>query len=160
MTSRNPLNTLICRALIVAVLASFSASARVLDDFNDNVKTGWSDFTFNPALGPSQETSGQLRFELPPVQAIFIASQKTSEEFELKEGRTVEFRVDVAQTGGKDSFAYWPLFRTRAAIPPARWPVMGFPNPLPTSSSPRELTSTSWRTVGPVACRMTTSPWC
>src|SRR6185369_10729556 len=105
MTSRNPLNTLICRALIVAVLASFSASARVLDDFNDNVKTGWSDFTFNPALGPSQETSGQLRFELPPVQAIFIASQKTSEEFELKEGRTVEFRVDVAQTGGKDSFA-------------------------------------------------------
>src|SRR5437762_4616510 len=87
--------------LLVIALASFPAAARVLDDFNDNVKTAWSDFTFNPALGPSQETSGQLRFEMPPAgQAIFIASQKTSETFELKEGRTVEFRVDVAQTGG------------------------------------------------------------
>ena len=93
-------------AITILLLALQSATGRILDNFNDNVKTTWSDFTFIPALGPSKEVNQQLQFELPPAgQSLFIANQKTSETFELKEGRTVEYRVDVAQTGGKDSFA-------------------------------------------------------
>jgi len=84
----------------------WTATARVLDDFNDNNKTGWTDFTFVPGFGLPTETSGQFRFEQPPAgQDIFSASQKTSETFELKEGRTVEFRVDLVEGSGSDAFA-------------------------------------------------------
>ena len=94
-------------AALGAALAVMTAThAKVLDNFDDNVKTDWSDFTFQAGFGLPVESSGQFRFELPPAgQAIFTASQKKSETFELKEGRTVEFRADVVQTGGKDSFA-------------------------------------------------------
>jgi hypothetical protein len=93
-----------------ALLDGPPAEARVLDDFNDNTKTGWTDFTFVPGYGLPVETGGEFRFELPGVgqairRAIFTASQKTSELLELKEGRTLELRVDVLQAGGKDSFA-------------------------------------------------------
>ncbi|MFM7555031.1 MAG: hypothetical protein ACKPAH_07005, partial [Verrucomicrobiota bacterium] len=80
--------------------------AKVLDDFDDNAKTGWTDFTFTPGFGLPSESGGRFRFTQPPAgQAIFSASQKTSERFELKEGRSIEFRVDVVQGGAKDSFA-------------------------------------------------------
>ena len=77
-----------------------------LDDFNGATKTGWADFTFQAGFGIPIQTNGQFRFEQPPAgQAIFSASQKDSQTFELKEGRTIEFRIDVIQGGGKDSFA-------------------------------------------------------
>lgn len=92
--------------LLALSLASPKASARVLDNFDDNTKTAWSDFTFVTGFGLPSEVDGQFRFEQPPAgRAIFSASQKTSETFELKEGRTVEFRVDIVQGGAKDSFA-------------------------------------------------------
>jgi len=118
-----------CTRLVARLIAGFSAiwlavttpQAKVLDNFNDNVKTDWSDFTFQTGFGLPTESNGQFRFELPPAgQAIFTASQKKSETFELKEGRTVEFRADVIQTGGKDSFA------VLAFIPTAPSPVNGF----------------------------------
>ena len=87
---------------------SHTLSASVLDDFNDNAKTGWTDFTFIPGYGIPVESNGQLRFEQsvsPSGGGIFSASQKTSEAYELKNGRTIEFRVDVVQGGAKDSFA-------------------------------------------------------
>ncbi len=91
---------------LLAALLGFSAQATVLDNFNDNTKTGWTDFTFIPGFGLPSETGGQFRFQQPPAgQSIFSASQKTSERFELKEGRNIEFRTDVVQGGGKDSFA-------------------------------------------------------
>ncbi|MEK7686294.1 MAG: hypothetical protein AAB466_12820 [Verrucomicrobiota bacterium] len=105
-TYRSILRHTFISVFLLAMSLAGPLQARILDNFDDNTKTAWSDFTFNAALGPSRETDGMLRFELPPVgQSIFIASQKTSEEFELKEGRTIEFRVDVAQGGDKDSFA-------------------------------------------------------
>jgi hypothetical protein len=77
-----------------------------VDDFNDNNKTGWSDFTFVPGFGLPTEGDGQFRFEQPPAgQEIFSASQKTSRTFDLQEGERLEFHVDVEQTGGQDSFA-------------------------------------------------------
>ena len=92
--------------LCAALAVLDSTQAKVLDNFDDNVKTDWSDFTFVPGVGLPVESNGQFRFEIPPAgQSIFTASQKKSETFELKEGRTVEFRADVVQTGGKDSFA-------------------------------------------------------
>jgi hypothetical protein len=87
-------------------LASTSVSARVLDDFDDNTKTDWTDFTFVPGFGLPSETGGQFQFDLPSFgDDIFTASQKTSEVFELKEGRTIEFRVDVAASTGEDAYA-------------------------------------------------------
>jgi len=92
----------------VAALASMSPAleAKVLDAFDDNTKTGWTDFTFVPGFGLPTEAGGQFQFAQPPAgQSIFSASQKTSERFELKEGRSIEYRVDVIKGGAKDSFA-------------------------------------------------------
>ena len=88
------------------VAVSLSLQAKVLDNFDDNTKTGWTDFTFVPGFGLPTEAGGQFQFTQPPAgQSIFSASQKTSERFELKEGRSIEYRVDVVKGGGKDSFA-------------------------------------------------------
>lgn len=93
-------------AAFLAWIALPQAQARIVDNFDDNLKTDWSDFTFQPGFGLPIETNGQFRFELPPAGvAIFTASQKTSDTITLQEGRTVELRVDVVQAGGKDSFA-------------------------------------------------------
>ena len=107
-------------ALFAASVFAFQhgADARVLDNFDDNKKSDWTDFTFVPGFGLPKEANGQFQFELTPVtQAIFTGSQKTSETFTLQEGRTIEFRVDVAQAGGKDSFAILAFIPT--ANPPA-----------------------------------------
>jgi hypothetical protein len=107
----NILNRVVRKAGRVSVLVltglccAIPASARILDDFNDNTKTGWTDFTFVPGLGIAAETGGQLLFEQPPAgQALFSACRRTSEVLELKEGRTLEMRVDVLEAGDKDSF--------------------------------------------------------
>ncbi|MFM8360688.1 MAG: hypothetical protein ACKOET_19230, partial [Verrucomicrobiota bacterium] len=93
-------------AFLLAAALGLSTQARVLDNFDDNAKTGWTDFTFQAGFGIPAESGGRFRFEQPPAgRAIFSASQKTSDLIELKEGRTVEFRADVVQGGGKDSFA-------------------------------------------------------
>ncbi len=98
-----------CSALLtlIAGLALVPpTTARILDDFNDNTKTGWTDFTFIPGFGLPVEQAGQFHFDQPPAgQDIFSASQKTSELFELKEGRTIEFRVDLVEGAGEDAFA-------------------------------------------------------
>jgi hypothetical protein len=80
--------------------------AHVLDNFDDNKKTDWEDFTFVPGLGLPTEENGQFKFNLPPAgQQIFVASTKTSETYTIEEGKTVEFRVDLVSGNGKDSFA-------------------------------------------------------
>ncbi len=91
-----------------------------MDDFNDNTKTAWTDFTFMPGFGLPTEAGGQFEFVLPPAgQDIFTASQKVSQELELKEGRTIELRVDLVGASGEDAFA-----------------VLGF---IPTANSPGTL---------------------
>ncbi|HNU52625.1 MAG TPA: hypothetical protein PKJ98_17165 [Verrucomicrobiota bacterium] len=92
--------------LLVGLALAPAASAGILDDFNDNTKTGWTDFTFIPGFGLPTETGQQFRFDQPPAkQDIFSASQKTSQLYELKEGRTLEFRVDLVQGSGEDAYA-------------------------------------------------------
>jgi len=97
------------RVVLVCGLAALSwgrLTARVLDDFNDNLKSDWADFTFIDGFGLPTETGGQFRFSLPAAgQDIFTASQKISEVFELKEGRTLEFSVDLVDSSGEDSYA-------------------------------------------------------
>jgi hypothetical protein len=93
--------------LIAFAFGGLSVSARVLDNFDDNTKTGWTDFLF--PVGPYAqitESGGQFKFNLVPVgQSIFAASSRTSETFDLKEGRTIEYRVDLVTGNGGDSFA-------------------------------------------------------
>ena len=91
-----------------AGIGLFHVGAKSLDNFNGAAKSGWTDFTFIPGFGLPVQTNGAFRFEQPASpngQALFSASQKVSETFELKEGRTMEFQVDVLEGGGKDSFA-------------------------------------------------------
>jgi len=102
--------------VIAWLSGDWRALARVLDNFDDNTKTGWSDFTFTPGFGIPAETGGQFIFTQPPAgQAIFSASTKTSETFALQEGRTVEFRVDLVSGGGKDSFAILAFIPTSSS---------------------------------------------
>jgi len=103
---------------LLSLLWNVPAQSRSLDNFNDNLKTGWTDFTFVPGFGIPTEANGQFRFEQPksPTDGgIFSASQKTSEALELKEGRTIEMRADVVQGGAKDSFAVLAFIPTEAA---------------------------------------------
>jgi hypothetical protein len=105
--------------LLGATLFAPSARARVLDDFNDNTRTGWQDFAFPVGVTYSQivEQNGQLQFTLQPVgQSIFAATTKTSETFELKEGRTIEFRVDLVSGNGPDSFALLAFIPTSSTV--------------------------------------------
>ena len=44
---------------------SLTLQARVLDNFDDNTKSGWKDFTFIPGFGLPVESDGQFRFEQP-----------------------------------------------------------------------------------------------
>ena len=86
--------------------AGYQAPARVLDDFNDNTKTAWDEFVFQPGMGTITEAGGQFKIQVPAVgQPLFAAATKTSETFTLQEGRTLEFRVDMVSGEGKDSFA-------------------------------------------------------
>ena len=101
---------------ILCLVFNLSSSARVLDNFDDNTKTAWADFTFIPGFGIPVETDGQFKFNLPPVgQSIFSASTKTSETFTLQNGRTVEFRVDLVSGNGKDAFAVLAFIPTTSS---------------------------------------------
>ncbi|MBI4657851.1 MAG: hypothetical protein HY735_03195 [Verrucomicrobia bacterium] len=107
------------RAGLWSVLLSASCSligARVLDNFDDNTKTDWKDFSFLTGFGLPSETGGQFKFVQPPAgQAIFSASTKTSETFTLQDGRTIEFRVDMVSGKGKDSFAVLAFIPTASS---------------------------------------------
>jgi hypothetical protein len=103
--------------LSALLLASGPVSGHVLDNFDDNVKTDWQDFTFIPGFGIPSEVDGQFQFVQPPAgQAIFSASRKTSEEFELRNGRTIEFKVDLVEGFGADSFAVLAFIPTANSL--------------------------------------------
>lgn len=96
----------------------FVTDSMVLDDFNDNIKTDWEDFTFVPGLGVPQEKNGQFVFEMPPAgQAIFSASTKKSPVVELKEGEQLQFQVDIVEGNAKDSFAVMGFIPTSSGGP-------------------------------------------
>lgn len=88
-----------CRLSFCAIslglsLNGLTLSGRGLDNFDDNIKTAWQDFT---ALGGSVvESNGQFIIT-SAVQngATFAGSKKTSESFTIEDGRTLEFRVDL-----------------------------------------------------------------
>src|SRR5947207_11071288 len=78
-------------------LGTCNCSAHVLDDFNDNLKTAWQDFSF--PVGPYAniaEQNGQFKFKLQRAdQRIFVTNTKRIETSTLQEERTVEFRVEL-----------------------------------------------------------------
>jgi len=101
---------------------TFVTDSVVLDDFNDNVKSNWTDFKFAPQAGSMVEQNGQFRFDISGAVAsavgqVFCASTKTSPLVEIKEGERVEFQVDVVDGGLKDSFAILSFVPTSAGNP-------------------------------------------
>src|SRR5437868_14277041 len=106
---RNFFKSLAVAACAFSLLTS-ALRAHVLDNFDDNKKTDWEDFTFVPGLGLPTEENGQFKFNLRPAgQQIFVASTKTSETYTLENGKTVEFRLDIVTGNGKDSIAVLAL---------------------------------------------------
>ncbi len=91
----------------LAVLSQAPVQARILDDFKAAERSGWKDA--NPAGQPlpgGKQSGGVFTFDLPTIgQSFFVSSTKTSETFELVEGRTLEYRVDLVSGRGGDSFA-------------------------------------------------------
>ncbi len=92
---------------LVTALLGLSVEAKVLDNFDAPARAGWEDA--NPGglpLPGGTQAGGQFTFNLPPIgQPFFVSSRKTSETFELVDGRTVEMRVDLVSGRGPDSFA-------------------------------------------------------
>jgi hypothetical protein len=82
---------------------AFDMQNIVLDDFNDNTKTGWAD-TLNG--GTVTEANQQFTLRTAPInQTIFTSSRKTSQTFRIQDGGRVEFSVDVI-TSLLDNDAY------------------------------------------------------
>lgn len=96
-----------CGAIALSAALALTGQAKVLDNFDAAQRSGWEDA--NPAdlpLPGGQQANGRFTFTLPPMpRSFFHSSKKTSETFELKEGRSVEFRVDMVSGQGGDSFA-------------------------------------------------------
>jgi hypothetical protein len=91
---------------------AFVLESAILDDFNDNKKTDWTDYPVVdlPVLLP-QEQGGQFVMDVPQAAVgasdagLFTASLKTSKEYAIEEGERLEFSVDVAQGSGNDAYA-------------------------------------------------------
>src|SRR5579872_3932314 len=103
--SPQPIPVRLAALLFFAIVAT--SIATVLDDFNGPQRTGWTDA--NPGglpLPGGEQTNGVFVFNLPQIgQPFFVSSTKNSPTFQLKEGRTVEFRVDMLSGQGPDSYA-------------------------------------------------------
>src|SRR5437763_9274706 len=80
----------------VSLLAApaLRVNGRILDNFDDGIKTAWQDFT---ALGGSvTESGGHFTITTATQNSpTFAGSKKTSESFTIENGRTLEFRVDL-----------------------------------------------------------------
>src|SRR3954463_3752009 len=85
------------------LLATTSIHAKVVDNFDDNVKTGWTDAGFG--VGSVAETGGQFKFTIPAIQDIFFASTKNTEDYTLADGKTIELRVDMISANRPDAYA-------------------------------------------------------
>ncbi len=81
--------------------------ARVLDDFEDGVREGWSDFI--TGLGGSvTEGFGVLALEVPAGRArgpVFVATARSGERLILEPGQTLELRATLAGATRGDAFA-------------------------------------------------------
>ncbi|HUS35802.1 MAG TPA: hypothetical protein VM680_10675 [Verrucomicrobiae bacterium] len=99
----------LCARVVASMAAVFLAAApvkaTVVDDFNDNVKTGWSDFTFG--AGSSVESGGQLNFSIPMAipSSLFFASTKATETYTVEEGKTIELRADLISASNDHAYA-------------------------------------------------------
>ena len=78
--------------VLALLLAAFSLKANLLDDFNDNTKTAWSD-TANG--GTIVESGAVFTITSSAANGALTSSKKTSDTFTNAAGHTVEVRVDV-----------------------------------------------------------------
>jgi hypothetical protein len=78
--------------VLAALFASVTAQAALLDDFNDNIKTAWSD-----TLNSGSVTEGGAVFTISSTASAgaLTSSKKTSATLTNANGHTIEVRVDV-----------------------------------------------------------------
>lgn len=119
MNSRTRYPTFVAGGLLSAFLlaSGVAASATVLDNFNDNIKTGWTD-TLNGGI--VSETGQQLQIRTATAAGSVTSARKTSTSFMNAAGHTLELRVDVAAASPGNSnvlavLAWVPTSGTLAA---------------------------------------------
>ncbi|MBN8247019.1 MAG: hypothetical protein J0L84_06200, partial [Verrucomicrobia bacterium] len=107
MNLATPLRFVAASVWLLALSCSPSVRAEILDSFDAAQRAGWEDADPGGAgLPGGQQGGGRFTIGLPAIgQPFFVSSRKTSQTFELVEGRTVEFRVDMVSGQGPDSFA-------------------------------------------------------
>ena len=83
------------------------AFARVMDDFEDGVKTGWFDYVTGMG-GSVTEGFGVLTVNLPVGRTrgpVFVATSRAGERMILEPGQTLELRVNLVGVSSPDVFA-------------------------------------------------------
>ena len=78
--------------LAILLLATASASAKLLDNFNDNTKTAWAD---TAAGGSVTEAGSVFTIVSSAVAGNLASSKKTSDSFTNASGHTIEIRAYV-----------------------------------------------------------------
>ena len=79
-------------AALVGLASVLSLQATVLDDFNDNTKTGWTD-TLNG--GTVVESGAVFTITTAATSGSLTYSRKTATNYSVAPGITLEFKVDV-----------------------------------------------------------------
>ena len=95
-------------AVVTLIFAlNYSPLAKVIDDFDDNKVTGWEKFDFGTGNGFFKEEDGQFEIGMhqPTGQPFFVAATHTGEKFTIKDGVTLEFRLDLISANQSDAFA-------------------------------------------------------
>jgi hypothetical protein len=90
-TTASPLKNPLSYLVLVTFLTS-SLHAKLLDDFNDNIKTAWTD---TPNGGSVGEAGGVFTIITTGSPGALTSSKKTSDLFTNALGHTIELRVNV-----------------------------------------------------------------
>src|SRR6185369_11180116 len=79
-------------AFALGLGSSLTLCARVIDNFNDNLKTAWTDTANGGAI---IEAGAAFAIAATSVPGALASSKKTSEAFTIAAGHTIELRVGV-----------------------------------------------------------------
>lgn len=84
-----------------------AALARGLDDFDDGMKTGWTDFATGLG-GTVTEAFGWLMIDVPAGWArgpVFVSTARAGERLAVQDGQTLALQVDLAYADSDAPFA-------------------------------------------------------
>jgi len=107
-------------AIFGALLFSFKpiASAKIIDDFDDNKVKGWEKFDFGSGNGYLKENNGQLTIGMHQAakQQFFVAATYSAETFSIEDGVTLEFQIDLLKANQPEAYAAVGFIPTETSV--------------------------------------------